>query len=105
MSLILQEQRKSLSCIIKITEHVTLSTKTQRVNSVIADVKLKKVSPPRMCEINRLVSLIKKHQKIMENKRNTNLRIKNHIRGLSPHEINFLKKLLRPNLLENNGKN
>ena len=43
----------------KITEHVTLSTETQRVDTVTADVKLKKVSSLRMFEINGLVSLLK----------------------------------------------
>ena len=64
----------------KFTEHVILSTKTQRVDSVTADVKLKKVSSLRMFEINGLVSLLKQHHKSMKNERNTTLRIKNHLR-------------------------
>ena len=36
----------------KLTKHVTLSTKTQRVDSVIADLKLKKILSLRMFEIN-----------------------------------------------------
>ena len=36
----------------KITRHVTVSTKIQRVDPVIADLKLKKVSSPRMFEIH-----------------------------------------------------
>ena len=49
--LIFQEVRESLRY-IKITEHIALSAKTQRVDSVIADLKLKKKSSLRMFEIN-----------------------------------------------------
>ena len=63
--LILQEIKEPLSY-IKITEHITLTTKTQRVDSVIADLKLKKVSSLRMFEINR--SRIGKPPKLVSEK-------------------------------------
>ena len=36
----------------KITKHITLSTKKQRVDSVIADLKSKKISSHRLYQIN-----------------------------------------------------
>ena len=62
MLLILQERKVLLKSIKKISKHITLASKKQKVDSVAADLRLKKISSYCLDEIN--TSRITKNPKL-----------------------------------------